>query len=201
MLSTLLLLVAAGAADPPAFETELERHLDEALRAFEQRHYLSFEQIRSQIERDLEQLPDVLRGEPLVALHLVGTARAWLDGDEAGLRAGFRGLRAVSPGFQLPEGWSEGDERVERLYREAVAAGPGREARLPTHLVVDGRMASDRLPLERATVVQVRNPRGSWTTWYVEPGGPSAALLAAQAAAGGLPEEPAAPVPVPAVSP
>ena len=200
MLTPLLLLSLLGAAraeDYPAFQTELDRHLDQALRAFEEHRYIAFEQARAQVERDLEHLGDVLRGEPLVQLHLLYTARAWLDGDEDGLRAGFRGLRAVSPGFMLPESWSEGGDRLERLYRDAVGAGPGPEARLPGHLVVDGRMAEDHLPVERACVVQIRTPTGAWATWYVQPGEGTAAWLSARAVVEERPVEPEAPVPVP----
>jgi len=196
--AALLLLAAAPAADYPAFESELDRHLGEALQAFEERRYLAFEHARRQIERDMDHLADVLRGEPLARLHLVYTARAWLDGDEEALVAGLRGLRAVSPGFVLPGGWDEEGERLERLYREAVGAGPGPEARLPSHLVVDGRVAAEHLPLERACVVQIRNPAGSWTTWYVPPGESTRTWLETRAVVEKVPPAPAAPVPVPA---
>jgi hypothetical protein len=195
--AALLLLATALSADYPAFESELDRHLDEALLAFEERRFLAFEHARRQVERDLDHLADVLRGEPLARLHLVYTARAWLDGDEDELLAGLRGLRAVSPGFTLPAGWTEGDDRLDDLYREAVRAGPGSEARLPSHLVVDGRMAAEHLPLQRASVVQIRNPAGSWTTWYVTPGEGTRTWLEARAIVEEVPPEPAAPVPVP----
>jgi hypothetical protein len=201
MLITLLwlpLLSAGIAGDYPAFSNELDRHLDQAFTALAEHRYIAFEQARGQIERDLDHLDDVLKGEPLVRVHLLYTARAWLDGDEDALRAGFRGLRAVSPGFLLPEGWSEGDDRLERLYREAVGAGPGPEARLPGHVVVDGRLAEDHLPVERACVVQIRTPTGAWATWYVQPGEGTTAWLAARAVVEDRPVEPEAPVPVPA---
>ncbi|MFH1465015.1 MAG: hypothetical protein ABIO70_11580 [Pseudomonadota bacterium] len=197
MLIPLLVLTAALAGDYPAYQDELNRHLDEALTAFQEHRYLAFAQAQAGMERDLDHLSDVLKGEPLERVHLVYTARAWLDGDEDALRAGFRGLRAVSPGFMLPAGWSEEGDRLERLYREAVGAGPGPEARLPGHLVVDGRMAEDRLPVERACVVQIRTPTGAWATWYVHPGEGTAAWLAARAVVEERPVEPAAPVPVP----
>ncbi len=193
----LLAVSAVQAADYPVFETVLHSHLHEALHALETHRYLDFELSRLQVERDMANLAEVLRGDALVQVHLVYTARAWLDGDEQGLVAGLRGLRKVSPGFTLPQGWTEGNGRLEALYLEAVNAGYGPDARLPSHLVVDGRMATDHLPIERSTVVQIRNPGGSWTSWYVQPGEPTATWLTARAVVEARPTTPAAPVPVP----
>ncbi len=204
MLNMPLLLLTLAAApaqalDCPVASLELDLHLRQALAALDARRFLDFEQSRQQVEGELDCLVDVLKGEPLAHLHQVYTARAWLDGDAGGLLAGLRGLRHVSSGFELPADWTEGNDRVEALYREAVRVGPGREARLPSRLVVDGRMASERLPLQRSAVVQIRNPEGSWSTWYVPPGEPTSTWLTARAVVEDEPEEPAAPVPVPAL--
>lgn len=201
MLSALTLLLALAApaqADCEAMTIPaLNEHLSSALAALDQHRYLDFERERRAAEAGFDCLGDVLRDQTLANVHLVWTARAWLDGDRDRLLAGLRGLRVVHPGFSLPAGWSEGNGQLEELYREASSEGPGREERLPGRLVVDGLMAAWYIPVERAAVVQVRNAEGGWSTWYVEPSEPTTTWLRANRAVEAAPEDALAPVPVP----
>jgi hypothetical protein len=197
VLSALLLVGAALAADCPVSVEELDARLLRALAAAEQGRFLDFEAERRGAEQAMDCVDEVLREQTLVNLHLVWTVRARLDGDRAALLAGVRGLRVVNPGFQLPDSWGRESQELRDLFIEASQLGPGREAMLPGRLVVDGHVASQYLPLERSAVVQVKNVGGSWTTWYVPPGNLGATWLATRAAVSEGPSEAAAPVPVP----
>jgi hypothetical protein len=198
MLTALAFLLAAQ-AEPgcPVSSAELDAHLLRALAAVEQHRYLDFERERRAAEAQLDCVGEVIRDQTLVNLHLVSTARAWLDGDEEALLAGLRGLRVVNPGFVAPQSWTEHSDGMRDLLHEASSLGPGREARLPGRLVVDGHVTAQYLPVERACVVQVRNTEGSWTAWYLAPGEPASAWLMANQARQAHPAQPAAPVPAP----
>jgi hypothetical protein len=191
-----LLSSAAVAADCPVASSELNVKLVRALAAFEERRYLDFEAERRRAERDLDCVAEVLRGQELLNLHQVWTLRALLDGDQDALRAGFRGLRVVAPGYEPPPSWRK-DPDVMPVYLDAATQGPGRELRLPGRLVVDGHPASAYLPVERSTVVQIRNTEGSWSTWYVESGDPVVIWEKAYRERETGPQEAAAPIPVP----
>jgi hypothetical protein len=202
MLSALTLILAlTGSADAvtcPMSEARFDAHLMRALTALEDRRFLDFEAERRQAEAGMDCLEEVLDSRTLVHLHLVWTGRSWLDGDEQALLAGLRGLRVVHPGFRLPPGWDEVGGRLDELFGEAQSLGPGRELRLPGRLVVDGQMAAQYIPVERATVVQIRNAVESWSSWYVLPSSPTTTWLMARQATDDQPDRALAPVPVPA---
>ncbi len=201
MLSALMALAAlaggAGAVDCPVSPEQLDARLVSALAAAEEGRYLDFEAERLAAEQAMDCVSEVLREQPLTNLHLVGTVRARLDGDRDALLASIRGLRVADPGFQLPQEWLSENLSLWQLFTQACKLGPGQDAPLPSRLVVDGQVASQHLPLERAAVVQVKNVSGSWSTWYVQPGELSATWLAAREASLGRPSEASAPVPVP----
>ncbi len=201
MLSAMPLILALAArpvlADCPVAVAELDVHLVRALAAFEQHHYLDFERERQDAEAAMDCVTEVLRDQVLVNVHLVWTAKALLRGDELALLAGIRGLRVVAPGFALPQSWALAGQRVGDLYTAAQEQGPGREVRLPGRLVVDGHVASSFIPAERSAVVQIRNPAGSWSAWYVEPSAPTVTWMMAMQQRDPAPPDGVAPVPVP----
>lgn len=201
MLSAVTLFMALAvpraAADCPVAVADLDVRLVRALAAFEEHRYLDFEGERRAAEAGMDCVGGVLRDQALVDVHLVWTARALLDGDEAGLLAGIRALRVVAPGFSLPESWAHSDPGVQTLYQQAESLGPGREVRLPGRLVVDGHVASSFIPSERSAVVQIRNVQGSWSAWYVAPTEPATIWMMAMREREVAPTEAVAPVPVP----
>jgi len=202
MLSTLPLFLAlasgAASADCPVTAAELDLSLLRALAAFEEQRYLDFEAERTDAERAMDCLGEVLRGQQLLNVHRVWTSKALLHGDEEALLAGLRALRVVAPGFALPENWMTSSGKVQKLFVEAQSVGPGRELRLPGRLVVDGHVASSYIPAERSAVVQIRNAQGSWSSWYVEPSAPTATWMMAREERDPAPSDAMAPVPVPA---
>ncbi len=192
----LLWCAGAEAVVCPVTSAELNVKLVRALAAFEERRYLDFEAERRRAERDLDCVSVVLRGQELVNLHQVWTLRALLDGDVEALRAGFRGLRVVAPGYEPPVGWRR-DPDLMPVFLDAATQGPGRELRLPGRLVVDGHPASAYMPVERSAVVQIKNVEGSWSSWYVEPSEPTATWAMAYQEREAGPREALAPVPAP----
>ncbi len=168
MTAILLALIQAASAGCPADAAVLTADVDAGITAHAAQDWETFEASVAAVYADigclteLADVPQATRLHHLLALYFAH------HGDEDNARDALRGALSLDGAFALEPAVVELEPVLEGAFAAAQKKGLGESQELPEgSWVVDGRPDSERLPTERATLVQRHVEQADISSWYV----------------------------------
>ncbi len=168
MTLLLLVLTRIAAAGCPADVETLRADVRAAVEAHDAQDWASFERRVAAVHEDIGCLGDLADVPTALEVHTLLALYFAHHGDEDNARDVMRGALSLDGSYAPDPAHVAAQPLLESAHTAAAKKGPGHDQELPEgSWVIDGWPDRDRLPTERATLVQRHAEQADVRSWYV----------------------------------